>query len=92
MKTIVKKPLITEKAALMQKANVYAFECDVASSKEEIKSAIEKMFDVKVTKINTSICRGRAKVTKHGPGKIAYWKRALVKLQEGSKITIFEGM
>lgn len=92
MKSVVRKPLITEKTALMQKSNIFAFECEVSSSKEEIKSAIEKMFDVKVVQINTSVCRGRAKLTKFGPGKVPYWKRALVKLQEGSKITIFEGM
>jgi large subunit ribosomal protein L23 len=92
MKTIIKRPLITEKNAYKQKAGIYAFECDVASTKEEIKKAVETVFEVKVLKINTSVCRGHSKKTKFGYGKIPYWKKALVKLKEGNKIALFEGV
>lgn len=92
MKSVIKKPLITEKNAYRQKAGVYAFECDLSSSKEEIKKAVETLFDVKVIKVNTTVSRGHAKKTKFGSGKVPYWKKALVKLKEGNKIAIFEGV
>lgn len=92
MKSIIKRPLITEKNAYKQKTGVYAFECDVATTKAEIKKAVEGLFDVKVVKINTTICRGHAKQTKFGAGKVPYWKKALVKLKEGNKIALFEGV
>jgi large subunit ribosomal protein L23 len=92
MKSVIKRPLITEKNAYKQKAGVYAFECDVASTKAEIRKAVESLFDVKVVKINTTVCRGHSKQTKFGAGKVPYWKKALVKLKEGNKIALFEGV
>ncbi len=92
MKTIIKKPLISEKnAGHAEDANVYAFEVDLDASKDEIKSAIEKSFRVNVAAVRTMICRGRyfRKQAKLGPPK--HWKKALVKLQDGQKIGLFEG-
>lgn len=92
MKTIIKKPLITEKNTYHQAAGVYVFECSLEASKIDIKSHVERVFKVKVESINTSVCRGRSKRNKFGVGKTPYWKKALVKLKEGEKIALFEGV
>lgn len=92
MNQIIKRPLITEKNTIHNAAGVYVFEVDLESTKTEIKKAIESNFGVKVSKITTSVCRGRSKMTKFGMGKRPYWKKAFVKLNVGDKIALFEGV
>jgi len=92
MREIIKKPLISEKnAGHAEDTNTYAFEVNMEASKTEIKTAIEKAFRVKVENVRTMICRGRyfRKQVKLGPPK--HWKKALVKLEKGERISIFEG-
>lgn len=92
MYEIIKKPLISEKnAGHAEDSNTYAFEVDLRANKTQIKRAIELAFDVKVEDVRTMICRGRyfRKQIKLGPPK--HWKKALVKLKQGEKISIFEG-
>jgi large subunit ribosomal protein L23 len=92
MYEIIKKPLISEKnAGHAEDSNTYAFEVDLRADKTDIKKAIEMAFEVKVEEVRTMICRGRyfRKQVKLGPPK--HWKKALVKLKAGEKISIFEG-
>jgi large subunit ribosomal protein L23 len=89
---IIKKPLVSEKnAGHAEDDNTYAFEVDLKASKLDIKRAIEKSFRVKVEDVRTMICRGRyfRKQMRMGPPKL--WKKALVKLKSGEKISLFEG-
>lgn len=92
MYEIIKKPLISEKnAGHAEDANTYAFEVDLRADKQEIKNAVETAFQVKVEDVRTMVCRGRyfRKQIKLGAPK--HWKKALVKLKAGEKISIFEG-
>ncbi len=91
MKQIIKRPLITEKNTYHNAAGIYVFEVTLESDKTEIRAAIEKNFKVKVQSVKTSVCRGHAKVTKFGRGKVPHWKKAFVKLAAGDKIALFEG-
>lgn len=88
---IIKRPLVTEKNSMLAEKGIYAFEVDKKATKLEIKKAVEKFFHVKVTSVNTAMCRGRAKRTKFGIGKAESWKKALVRLGKGEKISLFEG-
>jgi len=92
MKQVIKAPLVTEKNTYHNAAGVYVFEVDLKASKTEVKVAIEKNFKVKVDSVRTSVCRGHSKQTKFGLTKIPYWKKAYVKLVEGEKIALFEGV
>jgi large subunit ribosomal protein L23 len=92
MKQIIKKPLITEKNTYHNAAGVYVFQVEISASKPEIKTAVEKNFKVKVETVRTSLCRGHAKTTKYGAGKVPRWKKAYIKLEEGEKIALFEGV
>lgn len=88
---IIKKPLITEKNTILSAAGVYAFEVDRNASKLDVKAAIERAFDVKVASVNTMVCRNRPRRVGRNYSKVRYWKKALVKLQPGESIAVFEG-
>lgn len=92
MLEVIKRPLVTEKNTIHAAANTYAFEVDPKATKDQIKKAVEKSFDVKVVGVRTVNCRGRQRRTGMKLSKVTYWKKALVKLAEGSKIALFEGV
>lgn len=92
MMNVILKPLITEKSTYRQAQGVYVFDCALGASKLEIKKTVENMFKVKVEKVNTSRSRNRTKKTRFGLGKVVYSKKAFVKLAEGQKIAVFEGV
>jgi large subunit ribosomal protein L23 len=84
---VIAYPLITEKCALdTEKKNKYAFRVHPSATKVEIKQAVEKVFNVKVVKINTSNVRGKLKRVRYQPGYTAAWKKAVVTLKGGQKI------
>ena len=84
--SIIQKPLTTEKSTNLQQFNQYSFVVSKNSNSSEIKQAIEKIFKVKVTKINTSILRGKPKTFKGTFGYRKDTKKAIVTLAEGNTI------
>lgn len=88
---VLKRPLITEKNSLFAEQGVYVFEVERKATKTDIKKAIEKYFQVKVDSVRTSVCRGRSRRTRLGQSKVKYWKKAMVRLKDGQKISLFEG-
>jgi large subunit ribosomal protein L23 len=91
MYNAIKRPLVTEKNSVLAEQGIYVFEVDKKANKTEIKKAVEKYFRVKVKSVKTAVCRGRAKRTKFGVGQPTTWKKALVRLNAGEKIGLFEG-
>lgn len=86
---VVKYPIITDKATRLLENNQYTFVVDRYSDKIAIKSAIEYLFDVKVTKVNTcSLPRKQKRVGKYIGWKPQY-KKAIVTLSEGDVINLF---
>ena len=83
---IIKKPITTEKSTNLQQFNQYSFVVSKDSNSLEIKSAIEKIFKVKVNKVNTSITRGKGKIFKGQYGFRKDTKKAIVTLVEGNTI------
>lgn len=89
---VIKKPIVTEKNSILsERDNVYVFEVDKKATKTEVKAAIEKFFRVKVQDVRTAVCRGKSRRTKLGASKVKYWKKAMVRLKPGEKISLFEG-
>ena len=70
----------------------YVFKVAMDATKTDIKSAIEKRFDVKVAKVNTLINRGKIKRVRMVAGKKPNWKKAYITLKAGQKIAEFEGV
>ncbi len=83
---IIKKPITTEKSTNLQQFNQYSFIVSKNSNSFEIKNAIEAIFKVKVTKVNTSILRGKGKTFKGQYGFRKDTKKAIVTLIEGNTI------
>lgn len=88
---VIKRPIVTEKNTVLNAMGVYVFEVDRKATKTEIKEAVEKSFSVKVKGVRTALCRGRGRRTKLGYSQAKYWKKALIQLQPGEKIALFEG-
>jgi large subunit ribosomal protein L23 len=86
---LIRRPIITEKATLLLENNQYTFEVDPRATKPEIKAAIELLFDVKVTGINTLKPPRKAKRVGKFLGHRALYKRAIVTLAPGNSITLF---
>lgn len=84
-------PVVSEKSYGLLDANKYTFLVRPDANKTEIKLAVEKVFDVKVTAVNTLNRRGKARRTRYGIGKRADTKRAIVSLADGDSIDIFGG-
>ncbi len=91
---IIKRPIITEKSMSLLDENKYTFEVDKNANKPEIKAAVEAIFEgVKVKKVHTMNYEGKKVRTRHGIGKKADWKKAIVTLTDDSaEIEYFEGL
>ena len=89
---IIRRPIITEQSMDQTADRKYTFEVAKGANKIEIKKAVEEVFGVKVEKVTTMNYIGKPKRQGVFQGKRADWKKAVVKLKEGSKtIELFEG-
>ena len=84
-------PVVSEKSYGLLDANKYTFLVRPDANKTEIKIAVEKVFGVKVTAVNTLNRPGKTRRTRNGLGKRKDTKRAIVSLAEGQRIDIFGG-
>ncbi len=85
---IILAPVVSEKSYNLIDEGKYTFLVDPRSTKSEIKIAVEQIFDVKVTSVNTINRQGKVRRTRAGIGKAKDTKRAIVTLREGT-IDIF---
>ncbi|SDH53094.1 large subunit ribosomal protein L23 [Sinosporangium album] len=87
---VIIKPIVSEKSyGLIDEHNKYTFLVKPTANKTQIKIAVEQIFGVKVTSVNTINRQGKRKRTRHGFGKRPDTKRAIVSLVEGDRIDIF---
>ncbi|MBC5738554.1 MULTISPECIES: 50S ribosomal protein L23 [Oscillospiraceae] len=91
---IIKRPIVTEQSMEQTEMKRYTFEVAKSANKIEIAKAVEEIFGVKVSKVNTLNMQGKEKRTGAYPkGRRPSWKKAMVTLTEDSKsIELFEGM
>lgn len=90
---IIKRPLLSEKSTQQSELlNQVSFEVALDSTKPQIRQAVQRYFNVKVSDVNTSIVPGKYYRTKAGYRKSTKWKKAIVTLAEGSKIEFFKGV
>ncbi|GAB3819627.1 50S ribosomal protein L23 [Tessaracoccus terricola] len=88
---IILRPVVSEKSYNLLDEGKYTFIVAPDANKTEIKIAIEAIFDVKVTSVNTLNREGKRRRTRFGVGKKADTKRAIVTVAEGESIDIFGG-
>jgi large subunit ribosomal protein L23 len=84
-------PVVSEKSYGLLDANKYTFLVHPDANKTEIKIAVESIWPVKVTSVNTMNRQGKTRRTRTGLGKRKDTKRAIVSLREGDRIEIFGG-
>jgi large subunit ribosomal protein L23 len=89
---IVLAPHITEKSTLLSDQNAVVFKVAGTASKPEIKAAVEALFNVKVTGVNTMVTKGKTKKWKGKPYQRSDFKKAIVTLAEGNAIDITSGI
>jgi len=89
---IILSPVITEKSTLVSEANQVIFNVARAATKPEIKAAIESLFKVKVTAVNTLVRKGKLKTFKGHRALQSDHKKAVVTLAEGHSIDLTTGL
>jgi large subunit ribosomal protein L23 len=92
MYNIIRSPVITEKATSLSEKGQMGFRVAIDATKPEIKAAIEGLFGVKVTAVNTLVMKGKTKRFKGRPGVRSDVKKAYVTLAEGQSIDLSTGL
>ena len=92
MYEIIRSPVITEKATVITEHNQVSFAVPVTATKPEIRAAVEGLFDVKVTAVNTLRQKGKVKRFRGKLGKRPDTKKAIVTLAEGNSIDVTTGV
>jgi len=90
-RSIIIRPIVSEKSYSLMELNRYTFEVDKRATKPHIASAIEEIFGVTVTSVNTMNVAGKPRRLRYNKGITRTWKKAVVTLKEGDKIDLFEG-
>jgi large subunit ribosomal protein L23 len=86
------KPLITEKNTMLGAEGKYTFKIDRRANKTQVKQAVESIFKVNVTAVNTISVPPKTRRVGRTIGKTQSWKKAIVTLQAGQRLEIFEGV
>lgn len=89
---VLQRPLITEKATVLQEGSKYAFEVARGANKHQIKQAVELCFNVKVAKVNILTVPGKTRRIGRRQVTTPSWRKAIVTLKSGYKIGFFEGV
>ena len=89
---VVLSPHITEKSTMLSETNAVVFKVAPTATKPEIKAAIEALFNVKVTNVNTIVTKGKSKRWQGKPYRRSDMKKAIVTLAEGQSIDVTSGI
>jgi large subunit ribosomal protein L23 len=92
MYDIIRTPVITEKATNASEHNQVIFRVPVTATKREVKAAVEGLFNVKVTAVNTILVMGKIKRFRGRVGRRSDVKKAIVTLGEGQRIDVTTGI
>lgn len=89
---VLRRPIITEKNTLQAAQNKYTFEVAREATKQQIEQAVERAFKVNVVGVNVSHVPGKMRRIGRNRGLTSPWKKAVVTIQEGQRIELFEGV
>jgi large subunit ribosomal protein L23 len=89
---VIVSPVITEKATMLSEHNKVVFRVRKDATKPQIKEAVERLFDVKVTNVNTLVTKGKVKMFRGRRGQRSDVKKAIVTLAEGQSIDVTTGL
>jgi len=86
---VIIRPVVTERSFDLMEQGKYTFEVARTAPKEEIRAAVEKLFDVHVVKVNTVNVKPKTRRVRYVAGKTRTWKKAIVTLAPGEQIEVF---
>ena len=89
---ILIEPVLSEKANVLREEGKYVFKVDPRANKLQIKEAVRRLYNVHPVSCNVMRVGGKPKRLRSRPGYTSSWKKAIVKLPKGEKISIFEGV
>lgn len=89
---VIVSPAITEKSTMASEVNQVVFNVAKKATKPEIKAAVESLFGVKVTAVNTLVRKGKVKRFRGTTGRLSDFKRAVVTLADGDSIDVSTGL
>ncbi|TAN07089.1 MAG: 50S ribosomal protein L23 [Rhodanobacteraceae bacterium] len=89
--SVLKAPHVSEKSTRLSEHNQYVFTVAPDATKADVKSAVEKMFDVNVVSVNMANIKGKLKMFRFRPGRKANVRKAYVRLAEGQSIDVAAG-
>ena len=89
---VIVSPVITEKSTALSEQNKVVFKVRQDATKPQIKEAVERLFDVKVTSVNTLVTKGKVKMFRGTRGQRSDVKKAIVTLAEGQTIDVTTGL
>ena len=92
MHDVLIEPVLSEKATALREQGKYVFKVAPAATKLQIKDAVAKLFNVNVVNCTTINVSGKEKRVRGKPGRTASWKKAIVRLEPGQTIKVFEGV
>lgn len=87
---VIIRPIVTEKTTSAREDRKYVFEVNLLANKNQVKDAVEKLFNVKVEKVNILIVKPKPKRRAMFEGRTRQWKKAIVTLKEGHTIKELE--
>jgi large subunit ribosomal protein L23 len=90
--SILIEPVLSEKSNTLRDKGKYVFKVDARANKHEIKEAVRRLFKVDPTDCNVMNVAGKPKRLRYRRGYTSTWKKAIVTLKKGEKISIFEGV
>ena len=89
--TVLRAPYVSEKSTRISEHNQYVFAVAKEATKADVKSAVEKMFDVNVVAVNMANVKGKLKMFRFRPGRKASVRKAYVRLADGQSIDVAAG-
>ena len=89
---VLRRPVITEKSTMLSDIGQYVFEVAGQANKIEVKRAVEEIFKVRVRAVNISHMRGKMRRMGRTQGMTPGWKKAIVSLEPGYRIELFQGV
>lgn len=93
MHSVLRRPMVTEKTTIQKEDdNQVVFRVRIDANKVQIREAVERLLEVKVTSVNTAIVRGKTKRMGRKFGKRPNWKKAVVTLAPGEDVEFFEAL
>jgi large subunit ribosomal protein L23 len=92
LEKILIEPVLSEKANLLREEGKYVFKVDPAANKLQIKEAVRRLFNVHPISCTVMNVAGKPKRQRNRSGYTASWKKAIVRLPAGEKISLFEGV